>query len=58
MSVNNLTLAQNLAAKRKKKLPHQTIEVWRNRRQAQKYYIVAVGTGEMPPKTSTLVESL
>jgi len=58
VSVNNLTLAQNLAAKRKKKLPHKTIEVWRNRHQTRKYFIVAVGTGEMPPKNSTLVETL
>lgn len=58
MSVNNLTLAQNLAAKRKRKLPHKTIEVWRNKRQARKYCIVAVGTGEMPPKSSVLIETL
>lgn len=58
MSVNNLTLALNLAAKRKKKLPHKTIEVWRNRRQARKYFIVAVGTGEMPPKSAALIETL
>ena len=58
MSVNNLVLAQNLAAKRKKKVPHKTIEVWRNRCQNRKYYIVAVGTGEMPPKNSALIETL
>lgn len=58
MSVNNLDLALNLAAKRKKKLPHKTIEVWRSKRRDKKYFVVAVGTGELPPKSSALVETL